>query len=195
MKIRILIAGLLSAGLTGLTGCAGSPPETTYYLLRADAAPSVNLTESDVGIGRIEVPKYIDQPGIVLETSPNELRYARNNVWAEPLIMSLRSTLAAQLSVASGARVQDNPSRQSSWRLKVAVKIDQLHGTHDGRALLVASWWISEVKGGEMVARGRFESSEALSDSGYPALVAGEVSLLDAMSGEIARAIPAAETD
>ncbi len=183
MKSRFLIVLLL------LSGCAGKPPEGTYFLMRADSAGTAALSQGDVGIGRVQVAKYLDQQGIVLETAPHQLQIARLNLWAEPLDKSIRSTLAGQLSLALGSRVQDDLGRRSSWRLQVDVKIDQLHGTHDGRALLVASWWVSDGKKGEPVAQGRFESSEALLDSGYPGLVASELSLLDSLSGEIGQAI------
>jgi uncharacterized lipoprotein YmbA len=185
MKIRFLIA----LALIMVAGCAGKPPETSWFLLRGDAMSTASMSQSDIGVGRVEVAKYLDQAGIIIETDPGQIHVARLNLWAEPLQKSIRSTLATQLSTALGSRVQDDASRRSSWRLQVDVKIDQFHGTHDGKAVLVASWWVSDVSSDDIVAEGRFASSSASSDSGYAELVKNERALLDEMAGDIGKAI------
>ena len=63
------------------------------------------------------------------------------------------------------------------------IRIDLLHGTLDGKAQLLAYWWL--VRNDEVLVMNRFAEERTLASSGYSALVDAENALLTALAGQI----------
>jgi uncharacterized lipoprotein YmbA len=167
-----------------LTACSGTPVQSRYYLLRSDIeqqsrdlAPSKNFA-----MGRLLIAPYIEQPGIILETTAGEIRPAMHNQWAEPMHEGLRQFLRVEVSSAVGEDIF--PEEYSDGDLAFDIRIDQLHGTADGDALLVAYWWIR--RDGEILESYQFVETRALTRDGYGALVDAEKSLLSELARRIA---------
>ena len=150
-----------------LTGCSGSVPELQKYLLRADTAAALAIDkQSDViGIGSLTVASYIDGLGLVLETRPGEVHTARDHQWAEPLRESLRIFLARQISVNADRTILAQHHNDSHWQQRIDIRIDELHGTVDGSARLVAYWLLVNNRR-EVVAEHRFVDNQPLTDDG-----------------------------
>lgn len=181
------IIALLSAGL--LAACAGSPPPPkNHYLLRADPPALAGRVEAPVSVGlrRVEVAAYLRQSGLVVATGAHQVRPARFHLWAEPLDHGLRRYLRAEISNALGWDLSADLLQQRHWDYAVEVNVDQLHGTLDGEAILVASWRITRGSAAEQVAQLRFAHSEPLSEAGYAALVEAEIGLLRQLAAAIA---------
>ena len=183
MKTVILLASMV------LVACSGTPVQTEYYLLRSDLeqrsrelAPSANFA-----MGRIIIAPYIEQPGIVLETGRGEVRPALHHQWAEPMRQGLQQFLRVEVSDAVGEDIF--PVEYSEGELIFDVRIDQLHGTADGDALLVAYWWIRKDR--EIVSSHQFSERQALSSDGYGALANAEKVLLGELAGKIAGTLKA----
>jgi len=85
------------------------------------------------------VAPYIDGLGLVLETSSGEVRVARDHQWAEPLRESLRSFLSSKVSEESGQVIRAYNYGKVDWVQRIDIRIDELHGTANGDAKLVAS--------------------------------------------------------
>jgi len=173
MKRSALIALLLVAG------CSSSVPTLQQYLLRADAPSQYSVAEQSdvVGIGAVNVATYIDSLGLVLETREGEVRAARDHQWAEPLRESLRVFFAREISADTGRVIRARRSGESDWQRRIDIRIDELHGTADGNARLVAYWVVVNDKRA-VVSENGFVDKEPLSQDGYDALVQAQKKLL-----------------
>lgn len=175
---------LVIASLALLSACAGKSIEPSYYLLR----PSVEM-ESRVmspstkfALGKIVIAPYLDQPGLLLETSDGQIRAARHNLWAEPMYEGVHSYMVKEISRARGEDIL--PARLVPQATVVELRIDQLHGTDNGEAKLVAYWWLRHDN--EIESAYQFSESETLGADGYEALVNAERKLLTRLAEAIA---------
>lgn len=173
-----------------VAACSAQPTRTTTYLLRADSDTQSGPTvpAGDIAFGKLQIARYIDQPGLVLQTGAGEVHVARYHQWAEPLRASLESLLQAEISRQLGRDIRFQPDGPVGTRIDVII--DQLHGTADGEAVLVASWRLRRAAGEDEVHR--FVGSEPLARDGYPALVEAERLLLLRLAAGIAASLPAA---
>lgn len=166
------------------------PPEPARYLLRAPETERLERARpARVGLGRLEVAPYLDQPGVVVETEAHTVRAARHHLWAEPLEEGLRRLLRAEVSRALEVDVEGDPDRRSLWDCAVDVRIDQLHGTLDGKARLVARWRLDHRSEDEPAQVFRLVRTAPLASGGYPGLVAAEIDLVRQLAGAIARSV------
>jgi uncharacterized lipoprotein YmbA len=183
MRITALVSTLF------LIACAGDPPPPqTHYLLRAEAPAATARVEAPVSIGlrRVEVAAYLRQSGLVIATGDHQVRPARYHQWAEPLDEGLRRYLRAEISKALGYDISADAVQRRQWDYAVEVRVDQLHGTRSGEALLSASWRITRGEGGDEVAEYRFARSAPLAEEGYAALVEAEMGLVGQLAVAIA---------
>lgn len=181
----MMIARLVFVLLVMLvTGCASQPAEPTYYLLRSDQPlPSGALRASTTfALGSVEIAPYLDQAGLVMETTGGQMRPASHHLWAEPIFDGVRNLLTTEIAQAGGQELL--PAKLSAADTVVNIRIDQLHGTLDGKALIVAYWWL--VRDDKVLALNRFSQSQALSASGYQPLVEAEKLLLAQLARSIA---------
>ena len=120
---------------------------------------------------------------MLLETANGDLRPARFHLWAEPLRDGAKTFLMSAISSASGYDIL--PWQLNKAATRFDIRIDQLHGTHDGTAKLVAHWWLYNGESvGEMF---QYAGTRALATDGYGALAAAQQSLLLEMAGVIAQ--------
>jgi len=184
---------IASLWLLLLVGCStATPAPHTHYLMRSEAPDRSERVNSRprVGIRRVTLARYLDHPGLVLETAPGEVRSARYHEWAEPLSDGLRSLLRAELSRALGADVDDVAARSAHWTYAIDVKVDQFHGTAAGDALLVASWRIDRIaKPDGVAAQYRFAQRIPLPRPGYAALAEAQIELARRLASAIAESI------
>jgi uncharacterized lipoprotein YmbA len=181
MKYLVLIAVLLA------TGCSSSGPTLKQYLLRTDTPSQYTLQDSTgvVGIGGIVVASYINDLGLVLETSNGEVRVARDHQWAEPLRESLRSFLSSKISEESGQVIRAFDYGKVNWSKRIDIRIDELHGTANGDAKLVAYWTIIDPAERTVLSESGFHETEPLGHDGYDALVQAEKKLLRRLASAI----------
>ncbi|MDZ7788625.1 MAG: ABC-type transport auxiliary lipoprotein family protein [Halofilum sp. (in: g-proteobacteria)] len=125
-------------------------------------------------VKRIELARYLDVEGIVMQTSDVAVRAARNHLWAEDLAAQLhrdlRQRLAEQLD---GVRVLGPDQRLRAPEreiMELTVTIDRFQGRFDGYAVVGGKWELLD-SGGEIQAGKRFQRQQALAQDGYPALV------------------------
>ena len=190
--MRMQVTGLLLLVLS-VAACVSAPPERTQYLLRYDMASAVPAASPasgklKVGLGSVSVAAYLTQPGLALETAPNQLRSAQNHLWAEPLAegltLYLRAAIAARLGEEVGLQTGSAPGSMQ----RVDVFVEQLHGTMSGNAVLVASF---QIQSGEDAAPQEFRLARSvpLESEGYDALVDAEMKLADQLAAAIAAAL------
>lgn len=170
-----------------LPGCGSHPVEPSYYLLRSGQdGTSGRLTPSrDYALGTVEIAPYLDQPGLVMETADAQMRPANNHLWAEPVYDGMRNYLSTEIARSTGQELL--PEKLNKGATVVNIRIDQLHGTRDGNAHIVAYWWL--VRDGKVAALNRYAQVRHLQASGYDALVAAEKALLSELAQQIAAAL------
>ncbi len=190
MKVAPLLLVMSFAML--LPGCASQIIEPNYYLLRSsqDLSSSTLSTSKDFSLGTVEIAAYLDQPGLVMETADGQMRPASQNLWAEPVFDGIRSFLATEIAQANGAELL--PAKLTKNTTVVNIRIDQLHGTLNGKALIVAYW--SLVRNDEVTALNRFSQSRDMDASGYSALVDAEKILLGELAQKIAASLVITKT-
>ncbi len=159
-----------------LTACASTPePQIHSYFLEieADAEPgAVNTGIVDVNV---QVARYLTQPGIVLQTGPNQLTAAHYHRWAEPLSEGVRRVLARQLNV----------NRSLASGVTVSLELFRFHGTRDGNALVAGHWSIFDGQKQQPLYQQSFDLKQPLPQAGYEALVQTLSTLLDSVSRDI----------
>ena len=117
-------------------------------------------------------------------------RAARNHLWAEPVFEAIPNFLRQAISAELGTDLHLAPREQDATRIN--IRIDQMHGTRDGKALLVAYWWLSD---GDKPAKAfRFARTQALQRDGYAALAEAQAALLDQLAAQIASQLKATAT-
>ena len=173
-----------------VVGCAGAPPERTEYLLRFDSPAPEQLVphEPRVGLRGVTVADYLRQPGLVVETGPNEVRPAQAHLWAEPLQDGLRIFLRAAITSILGEEVGMTTRRAQDWEQSVYVFVERFHGSMSGDAILVASFQITPAAGAP-TREFRFSGSTPLESKGYAALVDAERRLAEELATAIASAL------
>ena len=181
----IRTAFLLTLLLLG--ACSGQPPEPRYYLLRSDADLTTRTLQpaGDFAFGSVSIASYIDQRGLLVETGAGDFRPARHHLWAEPVYEGVHLFLLKEVAHRAGEDIL--PAINSPGLSAINVRIDQLHGTKDGHARLVAYWWLE--RDGEVISAHQFADSRPLAADGYAALVSAEKQLLGNLAGEIASAL------
>ena len=170
--------------------CASAPPmEHTRYLMRAPGvSPTGELAQSQVGIRRITVAPYLQGLGLVVETEPGRVQTARFHQWVEPLNQGLRRFLVPATSAALGEPVGGSAAQNGAWTYSLDLYVDQMHGTAEGEALLVAEWRIVDRQG-EEATRARFEKRRTPAGPGYGALAQAELALVGDLAGALADAL------
>jgi uncharacterized lipoprotein YmbA len=185
-----MIRVVLALGLSLLAGCAGKPQEPNYYLLRsaADVTTRELVPASDFFLGKVTIAPYIDQRGLLLQTADGDMRPARQHLWAEPVSDGIRLFLLKEISAGVGEDILPLPTQAET--ASINLRIDQLHGTNDGRARLVVYWWIDRQ--GELVSAHQFAEYEPLAADGYAALADAQRTLLEKLASQIADSINSA---
>lgn len=170
-----------------LGACSGQSVEPSYYLLRSESDLSTrSLTPAeDFALGKVTIAPYIDQRGLLMETPAGDLRPARYHLWAEPVYDGVRLFLLKEISSKSGVDLLPSVSRPDLGAIN--VRIDQLHGTNDGHARLVAYWWLEQS--GKLVSAHQFAEQQPLAADGYAALAGAEKQLLSKLAQEIATSL------
>ena len=183
------LSALLIATLALLVGCSGQPIEPSYYLLRTTSDLESRTLEpsKEYSLGGIVIASYLDQTGMMLETTDGEIRPARHHRWAEPVYDAVHGFLLVELGRLYGEDIF--PNRVKKAPTTIEVRINQLHGTADGEAKLVAYWWLR--KGGDVIAAYQFAESQTQDSDGYGALARAERQLLRRLASDIADSLKA----
>ena len=181
-RFSLLLALLL------LAGCAAG--SKSFYVLTADGpAPSGGGTS--IGVGPVSLAEYIDRANLVIAQSPNQLAVAEDHRWAGDLAASIARVTAANL----GRRLHTGNIRTYPWHndselnYQITLDIRQLHGGHDGYAVIEAGWRAYALPDRHLKASRTFVDREPLESDGYPAMVAAQSRLLSRLAADIAGAL------
>ncbi len=183
-----------------LAGCGRSLP-TRYYVLHSwsdstgmkeESQPSAGGRCLSIGVGPVKIADYLDRAEIVTRVTPNELRLAEFDQWAEPLGQNVSRVLADNLSGLLCVR----SAVVFPWRgavsidYQVEVEVLRMDGSLGGDATLDARWMVlgsGEPKRSLAARRSRLTAPTG--GPGFQALVSAHSRNLEALSRNIASEI------
>ncbi len=186
-------AALLAVLLTGsLPGCGSSPPSSFYTLSPSPMTAIGSVADSDITIGPIDIPDYLNRPQIVTRGEGSELKLAQFDRWAEPLDDSFQRMLTTNIGNLLGSNeVIEYPSKDRfGLHYHVVVRIQRFDTDNRGNAVLEAKWGILDSGGGRLapLESGRFES-QASNANDYNQIVAALDDTVSQLSVAIARSL------
>jgi uncharacterized lipoprotein YmbA len=198
-SVMQIIVFTLGAFLLVLGGCAGTSPSADFYVLSALSQSSTgSQSERDekniaIGIGPVKLPEYLDRSQIITRTSPNELRVASFDRWAEPLKSSFPRILMENLATLLNTdQVALFPWRRSeAVGYQVMVDVVQFDAERDGDAVLIARWTLLEGSGEKVLKRKKSIFRKSLASNDYQSIVSAQSQTIIELSREIAEAIKA----
>jgi len=190
------VAHLLSIASVAVAagGCASATAR--FYTLdstaTADGAPAARYA---VLVGSVSVPPSVDRPQFVVQVAPNRVDVDEFNRWAAPLNDAIARAVAGDLAVLLGTPdVAVAPLANFNPAYRVSINVQQFESVQGETALVDAVWTVSKTAGGE-TRSGRTVAHEAVQGKGFDALAAAHSRALAKVSGDIAAAIRAANTD
>ncbi|WP_240612327.1 PqiC family protein [Salinicola lusitanus] len=181
---------LLMIATAALAGCAAQSTPTNRYTLPEVESPPSSPTSSISGnrqlsVSPVEVASYLDQEGIVMQTSDIELNAANQNLWAEELGHQLTRQLRQSLSAELPGVTVVSSAQGGAGAQRLSLSVDQFQGRYDGRAVASGEWQLHD--GNRLVMQRHFDVTRPLENDGYPALVRA----LGAVWKEVARQVAA----
>lgn len=157
----------------------------------AEGKPSASDRCVLIGIGPIEIPDYLYQLKIATRITPNEIKFAEFDRWAEPLKDNLTRVFAQNLSsLVCTKEISFFPWRggipMDYW---VEMKIIRFDGKPGDQVVLDAWWRLLSGDGKTMLQSKRSSFSEPVGGGDYKSLVLAHSQALGALSRDIAEAI------
>lgn len=173
MRIGILIA--LVGLLQGCVSLGKESPETTYYLLTAEAEASAahagGGSDGRVSIGPVRIPAFLDRPQIVTRNG-SQIRIAELHRWAEPLDTAVIRVVGENLErlYPQWKTVHHLAPQSSRAERSLRLEIRRLDGV-PGRAMVDILWQLTDTSSAERPVTGHFQSTLTLGDDSHELLV------------------------
>ena len=174
-------------------GCGSSPP-SRFYLLNATAtADNAAQAHYAVIVGPVSIPAAVDQPQLVIQTSPNGIRLDEFNRWGSPLQDQIGRIVASDLATLLGTpRVTATPLPHFDAAYRVAIDVQRFESAPAKSATVEAVWVVYATDGKTPGRSGHTLAEEPVTDGSMDALVAAHSRALAVLSADIAAAIRAA---
>lgn len=178
------VAGVLLTGLGCTTLTPKPTPETKYFVL--DLPPSGKLppqAKNQVFVSPVRLPEYLNQQQLVVREKDHQIRIAKYHSWAEPLEVSIRRSIAAQLNHKD---LGYTFVQACSSCPRLSVDIHHFYPTVDGEVLLTGGYR-HDVHGDSQYHPFHFQAD--LETDGYAAAVTEMRGLLGQLTDAVARTI------
>lgn len=191
--LPLLLAAALGAG------CAGSAP-VRYYLI--DAEPGPVLRREDplaLAIVDLEVPRYLERFQLATRSTDNELAYAADHQWGEPLRKMLLRVLAEHLAVVLSTPDVATPEARLASRpdLRLQVHLERFERGADGFVELRGRWQLTDADDGRVLLTeaARLGGGPRIADGDHRGLVAAMQARFAEFAQRIARSVAARAGD
>jgi uncharacterized lipoprotein YmbA len=157
----------------------------------SEGKPSASDRCVSIGIGPIEIPDYLYQPKIATRITPNEIKLAEFDRWAEPVKDNFSRVLAQNLSNLTCVKeINFFPWRSGiPMDYRVEMKIIRFDGNLGDKVILEAWWRLLSGDGKTMLQSKRSSFSESVTGGDYKSLVLAHNQVLGALSRDIAETI------
>jgi hypothetical protein len=186
MKILALVTACLV-----IVGCTTTVSSEKYYALELQA---FNASEKKIsshsarwGLVAIELPEYLDQRGLAMQVGDQQIKHARQHLWAEPLSKGIARVLARDIEIIAGHQVD---SEAGTWTSDIncwlRVEINKFHPTDASHVVASGSFWISQ-KIPRKVSKHSFTIQKNLNDDGYGHAVQQMSLILNTLATQIVK--------
>ena len=188
MKAR-LPGTLLS--LFVVAGCASTPAPITYYVLAPPDAATEQVVERAnkpaLVIEDVELPAFLLQSGLVVQSGNNELVVSRNHLWAESLELAMPKALVRELQKQSDEYSYYLKTldwiEQADYRLR--LRIDALQATDRGEVIAAGRYQLIAGQGENPSKFVDFSFQRDLRQDGHAYAVEQLSRLLEEIAGAI----------
>jgi len=187
----------LAASAMFWSSCKTGPSTRLYVLTpltRVESVPQATGVHGGVaiGVGPVELPRYVNRPQIVTGHNAPELQSAALAQWAEPLQDGFTRVLAENLSLLLATeRVAIFPWKSFVPEYQVVIEVTHFLGQTGGEVSLVALWSILRQNRKDVLVSKKSSFRESTGSSGYEALAAAMSRTVAALSRDIAAVVMA----
>ena len=182
-----------------LSGCLSTPP-TRYYSLTPVETKAVvtasgktprNMAVPLVGIGPLQLAKYLDRTQIVIRATPHRVEISEFDQWISNPADQIYLTIQENLSVllATDRIVRYPWKRSSEPDFQVSIEVVRMDGILGKEVQLVARWQLYQKGGAELVASEKAEITESVSGEGFDPIARGHSRALGKLCRTIATKI------
>lgn len=188
---RLSLCFAMLAGLAAL-GCEGRP--TNFYYLESLGPPAVDpvVPRAKLVVEEVQLPQYLDRPGIVSQTQGTRLELPSVEQWAEPLKDGVARVLRADLAhLLASSDIVVVPTDFTEGDAKVFVNVSRFEVTASAEAVIEAQWKIVRAGDARELVLRRSEHRRAVAGEGYGAITSALNETLHALSRDIADAAAA----
>ncbi len=176
-----------------LAGCSSSPAKINYYVLGSatHASNAVETGKPAVVLEHLELAAFLRQPGLVMQTSQNEMRISKSHLWAEALDdalpKALQKALQHRTSDYSFYLKAHDWVKNTDYRLR--LRVDGLHPNESGEVICYGRFQVIPTKNeGESLVKD-FHFKLDLDQNGYPHAVGQLGRLVEMIAGDIVNAM------
>ena len=199
-SIAIVAMGVASLAVVVLhSGCVGtgqSPPSRFYLLSSIDSAndsfenPS-SFDDAGIGLGPLRFPAYLKRPQIVTRISPNEIRLAEFDRWAEPLENNFTNVLKENLSILLNTAVILEPPwpKNANLEYQVVAGISRFDAKPGKQVVLLVRWAVIRVRDEQILKVEKSTYTAPLGSRGYDEIVRVQSQIVAEFSRDIAAAV------
>lgn len=192
MKFLPLFA--LGASLILLAGCNVLPearPENARYFVLEAKVPAATPPAGAVKLGLrpVEVPAYLKHKSVVTRTGENEVRYAADAFWAEPLDAGIARVLREQLAARAYVLAYPFPA-QLSRDYDLTVRVLNAEGSPEGVRFVAVIELLRVGDKPEIVVRQEFTAPMTAAGHDYAAVARGLSEAVAALAKEVAASVP-----
>ena len=166
---------LICSGLIALVSCATPSPSLNYYLLDSGVGSTSivgtaeqNKNERLVLVGDVTLGEFLRQSSLLVELDDNEMHFAMNHVWAEPLVDEIPKVLLKDLrrnnTEFNFKRATAEWFGKEAYSLK--IQIDQFHPNAKQEVIMSGRYWVTDTGTGQTKEKD-FLLSDTLTEDNY----------------------------
>lgn len=161
-----------------LVACASAPVPIEYYRINSLPTEKVELPDETkaikVVVESVQLPSFLSQPGLVMQSGPHQITISKNHLWAERLDKAVPRLLVSKLQDLSGKYLfylgGDDWVEGEHFRFR--LRIDNLQPTSAGEVVTSGMFQLIDAKSGQSLVSQDFRFSSNLQQDGYAAAVA-----------------------
>lgn len=145
---------LITLALTLQACLGGRSAQAQYQLLtaRAEKNSAAPLAGKSIGIGPVQIAKFLQHPLIVTHGGGPQLQAQPNARWGEPLEQGIQRILLQNIAALTGAETRNFPWRQNAtpdYALRVdVIDLDKLP---TGESILEVNWLLEELSSARVI--------------------------------------------